>query len=351
MEDEIKFSQEGSTGRVLLNRPNVLNALNHQMVIDLKEKLDIWSKDEAVKFVVIEGAGDKAFCAGGDIRALYDSRPNNEEFVARFYSDEYKLNMAINSFPKPYISVMDGIVMGGGVGVTVPGTHRIVTERTICAMPETGIGLIPDVGSTYYLGRAPKSTGAYVGLTGIRMNASDAIYIGFADYMVPSDSIPSLLEELKNCNCDNNIDDKIDQTINSYKAKPEPSNFKPIDSAIAKVFSQKSMESIISELKNHGSEWSKQTLETFSKKSPTSLKLSLHAIHSAKSMSFDECIKMEYRIVLNIMKGHDIYEGIRALIVEKDNKPLWKPKFLKDVSRLNINEHFQSLGKDDLLST
>ena len=154
MTDDIIFSREGVAGRILLNRPKVLNVLTHEMILKLQAQLNLWAPDDNVKLIIIEGVGEKAFCAGGDIRALYNSRLKNEEFCASFFADEYRLNMGIKSYPKPYISIMDGIVMGGGVGVSVPGSFRIATERTRCAMPETGIGLFPDVGGTYFLSRA-----------------------------------------------------------------------------------------------------------------------------------------------------------------------------------------------------
>ena len=348
MSTDIIFSREGNAGRVLLNRPKVLNALNHKMIIQLKNKLESWSKDNSIKLVIIEGAGEKALCAGGDIRALYDSRPNNQQFVARFYADEYLLNMTIKSFPKPYVSVMDGIVMGGGVGVTVPGSHRIVTERTICAMPETGIGLIPDVGSTYFLARAPKHIGTYIGLTGTKMNASDTIYAGFADHTVQSKSLPTLLEELSHGNYENDIESEINSIISSYKTIMEPSKLEPLSFFISNIFSNNSIEKIITGLKNHDSKWSRETLDTLNKKSPTSLKLSLRAIKGAEKLCFNDCIKIEYRVVLNIMKGSDIYEGIRALIVEKDNRPQWQPNSLEDVTDNIVNDHFQLFTEEEL---
>ena len=348
MSEEILFSREGSAGRILLNRPKVLNALTQKMIVELHEQLEVWAFDDLVKFIIIEGAGEKAFCAGGDIRALYDSRPNNDEFVRRFFADEYRLNMAIKAYPKPYIAIMDGIVMGGGVGVSVPGLRRIVTERTRCAMPETGIGLFPDVGGTFYLSRAPDYTGVYLGLTGEQMNAANTIYADFADLLVSSDRLPSLLTEICGRDYSGDVLAEIDHLIKSYEKTPSPADLSSMSSAISDVFSKDTIEQITTGLKERGTEWSSRTLATLKQKSPTSLKVTLKAINTARELTFNDSMAQEYRIVLQVMKGRDIYEGTRALIVEKDGQPNWQPALLELVTDDIVDAHFRLLGDLEL---
>ena len=348
MTEDIIFSREGVAGRVLLNRPKVLNVLTHEMILKLQAQLNLWAPDDNVKLIIIEGVGEKAFCAGGDIRALYNSRPKNEEFCASFFADEYRLNMGIKSYPKPYISIMDGIVMGGGVGVSVPGSFRIATERTRCAMPETGIGLFPDVGATYFLSRAPHYSGIYLGLTGDRMNAADAIYTGFADKSVSYDCVPELTSLLCNHDYGPNLVEEINTLIKPYAFDPGPAALKTLGKHNLDVFSEDSVEQIITGLEALGSDWSTQTLTTLRQKSPTSLKVTLKAINRARDLTFNSCMAQEYRIVLQIMKGNDIYEGTRALIIEKDGQPEWQPTSLEYVSTSLVDRHFQSLGEMEL---
>lgn len=351
MPGDILFSREGAAGRVLLNRPQALNALTHDMIVELHAHLKVWATDESVKLVIIEGAGEKAFCAGGDIRALYETRPGNEEYVIRFFADEYRLNMDIKSYPKPYVSIMDGIVMGGGVGVAVPGRRRIVTERTRCAMPETGIGLFPDVGGTYFLSRAPDNIGIYLGLTGERMNAANAIYAGFADCVVSSESLPELLATLCTHSYGADALAEIDHLIEPYELDPGPASLKLLSADVADLFSKDSMEQIIAGLEGPDTEWSKQTLTTLNQKSPTSLKVTLRAINLARELNFDECMSQEYRIVLQIMKGNDIYEGTRALIIDKDGYPKWQPASLAQISDDFVDAHFKFLDELELTAS
>jgi len=348
MAKDILISRDGAAGRIVLNRPQVLNALTHEMTVELHAQLKAWAIDDLVKLVIIEGAGEKAFCAGGDIRALYHSRPANEDFVRQFFADEYRLNMTIKSYPKPYVAIMDGIVMGGGVGVSVPGRRRIATERTICAMPETGIGLFPDVGGTYFLSRAPEYAGIYLGLTGERMNAANAIHAGFADCMVPSADLPGLLAAL--CEYDYGADvlAGIDQLIGADEIDPGPASLASLAEDQSEIFSRKSMEQIIAGLTELNSEWSNRTIATLNQKSPTSLKVTLQAMNSARALNFNACMAQEYRIVLQIMKGGDIYEGIRALLVDKDGQPRWQPNSLEQVTHQSIDAHFQHLGELEL---
>jgi len=341
---DILFSRDGAAGRILLNRPKSLNAITHDMVVALQAQLSEWAIDGSVKLVIIEGAGDKAFCAGGDIRDIYDTRGDNDDFVKRFFTDEYRMNMFIKSYPKPYIAIMDGIVMGGGVGVSVAGSKRIVTERTRCAMPETGIGLFPDVGGTYYLSRSPGNAGVYLGLTGERMKAADAIHAGFADCNVASEKVTEMLAGL--CAGEYNQDPygDVDKIVKPFQIDPGPVSLDSVDDA----FSLDSLEDIISALKALKSDWGNQTLATLNQKSPTALMVTLRAIQSARELSFNDSMAQEYRMVLQTMKGDDIYEGIRALLIDKDGQPQWRPETLDQVTDDRVDAHFQQLGDEEL---
>ncbi len=349
MTEDILFSRDGSAGRIILNRPHALNALTCEMVDELHAQLKAWEDDDHIKFVLLEGAGEKAFCAGGDIRALYDAGPENNEFSTRFFGDEYRLNLAIKSYPKPYISIMDGIVMGGGVGISVPGSRRIVTEKTRCAMPETSIGLFPDVGGTYFLSRAPDNIGIYLGLTGDRMDAANCIYAGFADGMAPSKNIPELTAALCSADYGPDVLAGIDSIIQSFKMDPGPASLATLNTEMPGLFAQASVTRIFADLEALATEKSLKILESLKKKSPTSLKVTLHGVRLARDMNFADCICQEYRIIMRIIKHGDFYEGTRAIIIEKDGAPKWRPATLDQVSDAQVESYFESLGDLELL--
>ena len=256
--------------------------------------------------------------------------------------------MAIKSYPQPYIAIMDGVVIGGGVGISVPGLRRVVTERTRCAMPETGIGMFPDVGGTYFLSRAPDHVGVYLGLTGEQMNAANTIYSGFADRLVYSDSLPDLLAEMCRRDYESDTLAQVDNLLKSYEVEPAPADLRSVSTLISDIFSKGSMELITCGLEEQNSDWSNRTLAILKHKSPTSLKVTLKAINMARGLTFDECMAQEYRIVLQIMKGRDFYEGTRALIIEKDGQPDWQPAQLEDITDENVEAHFQLLGELEL---
>lgn len=350
MTEDILFSRDGSAGRIVLNRPQALNALTYEMVVELHAQLRAWENDDSIKFVLLEGAGDKAFCAGGDIRALYDAGPDNSEYSTKFFGNEYRLNLAIKSYPKPYVSMMDGIVMGGGVGLSVPGRRRIVTEKTRCAMPETSIGIFPDVGGTYFLSRAPDNIGAYLGLTGDRMDAANCIYAGFADCMVPSDQLPELTAALCGAEFGSDVLAEIDALIQSFKRDPGPASLATLTTEMPGVFANASMMQIFTDLEELATEKSLKTLKSLKQKSPTSLKVTLQALRSAGDMNFAECISQEYRIIMRIIKNADFFEGARAIVIEKDGAPKWQPATLDQVSDDHVESYFETLGDLELLT-
>lgn len=344
-EQEIIFSVEGGIGHVLLNRPKALNALTHGMCTALHAQLDAWGADDAIEAVVIEGAGDKGFCAGGDIRALHESGRDGTDYWRHFYGDEYRLNAAIFHFDKPYIALIDGIVMGGGVGVSEHGSHRIATERTLYAMPETGIGLVPDVGGSYFLPRLPDHMGLYLGLTGARLKAADCVHSGVADAFISSDKLDALKADL----CATHIADvdDVDRIIDKYKGDPGPAPLADVAEEIDQHFAHHSVEEIVEAL-NSGSDWARKTAAVMATKSPTSLKLAFRQIHEGAGLDFNDGLRMEFRLVSRIMQAHDFFEGVRAVILDKDNAPNWQPASLEGVTDVMVDSYFAPLGSDEL---
>jgi len=340
-EKEVFFETRGSLGLITINRPDALNALTLNMVREIHPILKEWANDSKIKFVAIRATGDKAFCAGGDIRALYDWGRSGDTRSTGFYYEEYKLNRFIKRFPKPYIALVNGIVMGGGVGISVHGSHRIAGENFSFAMPETGIGLFPDVGGSYFLSRLPKNIGMYLALTGNRIKSSDAIFLGISQHFIESEKhgkIIDYLSEGKN----------PESFIQDLKLDPSVSEIEKISNEIGNLFDAESVEGILENLENHKGELATKSLDTILKKSPTSLKLAHKQITNGKNINFEECMKMEYRMVCRVMRDKDFYEGVRALIIDKDNVPKWDPKTVKEVNDDKISDFFSSLEDKEL---
>ena len=336
---DILFEKRGAMGLITLNRPKALNALTHAMCVDMKAQLGEWANDAAVKFVVIRGEGERAFCAGGDIRALYESGKAKTPYALDFYRDEYRLDAAVKNYTKPYISLLHGIVMGGGVGVSVNGINRVADESLVFAMPETGIGLFPDVGGSYFLPRMPGEIGMYLALTGARMNVMDAFYTGIVTHFVPAARTGDLLDRIAS---GMSFPWAVGELVETATAAPIAAHRAAID----KCFSANSVEEILSRLDADGSEWASETTKSLHTKSPTSLKVTYRQIREGKKQKFDECMKMEFRMVNRIIAGHDFYEGVRAAIVEKDNSPKWQPADLAGVSDSDVDAYFAPLDKE-----
>lgn len=326
--DEVLIRREGRAGRITMNRPQALNALTHSMVGKIWAALNAWVADPAVELVLLDGTGDRALCAGGDVRSLYDSKAQGSEFARNFWRDEYRLNALIGRYPKPYVAIQDGIVMGGGIGLSGHASHRIVTDRSRLAMPETGIGLIPDVGGTWLLAHAPGETGVYLGLTGESMNAADAIYARFSDTFVPSDKRLALTERL--------IDAKggtVAQAISAFALDAGTSQLHVKASEISHAFSGSSVEQIFAALAQTPGEWAAKTLASLQQKSPKALKLTLAAIRGARALrSLDKALITEFRLTVRLFEDGEFPEGVRALIIDKDKKPKWSPPELARIS-------------------
>lgn len=346
---QIQFTEIGNVGIVTLNRPQALNALTHDMVIELHEQLDEWEKEKDVLAVLIQGAGEKAFCAGGDIRKIYDAKNDRNLEIMDFFWDEYRLNHRIFHYPKPYIALLDGVTMGGGVGVSIHGKYRVATERFMFAMPETGIGFFPDIGGSYFLSRCPGQTGIYLGLTGDRIKTADADYLGLINYYVNTEKLPEMVDVLVSTNLESPADKNIESIFTNLSGHPGNSVLADYRNDIDYCFQQETIEEIIAALQTRKNEWCDNVVATLRKKSPTSLKVTLQQLRNGKSLTLDECLKMEYRMVLRFLQGHDFYEGVRAVIVDKDQNPKWQPSELSEVTQEMVEAYFAPLkGRKEL---
>jgi enoyl-CoA hydratase/carnithine racemase len=351
MTDEILFERRGAAGIVTLNRPKALNAVTQAMVLALRAQLDRWAGDNAVTRVVITAAGDRAFSAGGDIRALYDlGKAGRHNEALQFWRDEYPLNAAIKNYRKPYIALIDGIAMGGGVGVSVHGSHRVAGDRFYFAMPEVGIGFFPDVGATWFLPRMPGELGTYCALTGERFGVADAVAGRVATHRISSARFAALLDGLTGTG-------SVDAVLAAFA---EPAGEGPImqrRAAIDRLFAGDMVENIVAALDREAasgsadSQWAQKTASTMRTKSPLSLKLALAQVRRGKDWDFDTCMRMEFRIVSRVIHGHDFYEGVRAVIIDKDNQPHWRPATLPDVGEAEVERHFAPLAGSELVLT
>jgi enoyl-CoA hydratase len=343
---EIQFERQGAAGIVTLNRPKALNAVTHDMVRALAEQLRAWENDAAVTRVIITAAGERAFSAGGDIRALYElGRAGRQREMLTFWRDEYPLNTYIKRYRKPYVALIDGIVMGGGVGVSVHGSHRVAGDRFAFAMPEVGIGFFPDVGATWFLPRLPGQLGTWCALTGDRLKTADAAVAGLATHHVRSERFADLTDGL----CGNV---SVDATIAAFAEPAEPGPVMGKQTAIDRLFAGERLENILARLDSvtgADAEWAATTAATIRSKSPLSLKIALAQVRRGQHWSFEECMAHEFRIVSRIVYGHDFYEGVRAVIIDKDNAPRWKPDSLDAVTAADIERHFAPLGADELV--
>ena len=344
--DEVLIRREGRAGRITMNRPQALNALTHAMVGKIWEALLAWQSDPAVELIVLDGTGDRALCAGGDVRSLYDSRVDGSGAARSFWTDEYRLNSLIGRYPKPYVALQDGIVMGGGIGLSAHASHRVVTERSRLAMPETGIGLIPDVGGTWLLAHAPGEAGVYLGLTGDSMNAADAIFARFSDNFVPSSKLSDLVARL----CDPKGGD-VPAAITAFAEEPGPSALAERRAKIDKLFAGATVEDILQALAGASGEWAEKTRATLGQKSPKSLKLTLAAVRKAKTpRSLEEALTVEYRLTVRLFEDGEFPEGVRALLVDKDRKPKWSPPDLQGVTAAMVQQYLSPLPPGEELT-
>ncbi|SER26346.1 enoyl-CoA hydratase/isomerase family protein [Actinokineospora terrae] len=326
----VEFVVRGGVGRITLNRPQALNALDHAMVLAVTEHLELWRADPAVRVVVVLGAGERGLCAGGDIRFIHeDARAGGAASLA-FWADEYRMNALIARYPKPYVAFMDGVVMGGGVGISAHGSHRVVTERSRIAMPEVGIGLAPDVGGTYLLSRSPGELGTHIALTGTSMSGPDAIHCGLADHYAPSDRLPDLLEALES----------RDDAIASVATTPPPSALAAEREWIDHCYAPDTVEEVLDRLRDNG-EAAIAAAREIERKSPSALKVTLRALRNAALLpDLEAVLAQDFHTSSRALRSPDLVEGIRAQIIDKDRSPHWSPATLAEVDEPLVAGYF-----------
>jgi enoyl-CoA hydratase len=334
---------------IRLNRPKALNAMTLEMSLGIDAALDQFEADPAVGLVLLEGAGDRGLCAGGDIRGLYESSRAGGDLGKIFWRQEYIMNARIAKYAKPYVAFMDGLVMGGGVGLSAHGRHRVVTERTKLAMPEVGLGFFPDVGGTWLLSRSPGEIGTYFGLTGQTMNGPDAVYARFADAVVPSGKLAALREALIGLRAgvsSTDVKAVIDRFATGETAGPVAALRPQID----RWFAHDRMADIIADLQRDGSELAQSTLKTLNEKSPRGMVVALKLLRLARtSSSLEECLVREYRAALEVFRSDDFREGVRAAVIDKDRNPRWSPPAIEDVTPAMVAPYFAEIGADELV--
>lgn len=349
-EPEVLLQRVGRAGVITMNRPKVLNALNLSMIRQIYPQLKKWEADSDTDLMIIKAVGGKAFCAGGDIRAVTEAGKVGDPLSEDFFREEYILNHAIGTCKKPYVALIDGITMGGGVGLSVHGRFRVATEKTLFAMPETGIGLFPDVGGGYFLPRLQGKLGLFLALTGFRLRGRDVHRAGVATHFIDSNKMPDLEQELVKCSSAEDINKVLDSYQNqSSLGSDKPFALEKHIADIDRLFSADSVEGIMDNLKAEGSAFATKQAETLSRMSPTSLKMTFKQLQLGGALSLKDVLIMEYRLSQACMRGHDFYEGVRAVLVDKDQSPRWNPTSLEQVSDQDLDSCFSSLGPKELL--
>lgn len=349
-ESEILFEVKDGLGLITLNRPKALNALTHGMILELERVIPGWEKDPAVKAVVLRGAGDRAFCAGGDVTNLYrESRDSTGGTLRRdFFYDEYIVNRRIYRYAKPWISLIDGIDMGGGVGLSVHGSHSVASEKFLFAMPETTIGLFPDVGGGYFLTRLQGALGTFLALTSHRLKVADAVWAGIVDAHVPSARMNDLQAALGAADLAGpDANRKVDAVIARFATATDMPTLPAMMPDIDRCFSAESVAEIEAKLKKHGGAWAEKQLAALLKLSPLAMAITLEQLRRCANRSFEDSMTIEYRMSQACMRpDHDFFEGVRALLIDKDQKPKWNPPTIGGVTQAMVEAHFKPVSND-----
>lgn len=351
MTNSVLIRQEGGIGHITLNRPAALHALNFEMCAAIGAALRTWAVDDSVYLVLVDHAdGTRGFCAGGDIVMLRDSGRADGAEARAFFAEEYRMNALIKSLPKPYLAIMDGVTMGGGVGLSVHGTDRIATEHTLFAMPETGIGLFPDVGGGWFLPRLGGELGTWLALTGARLKGTDTVAAGIATHFIPSELIPNLKVQLASADFSVGAAELLAVILRNV-ARPIPAaGFAAHMDEMNSCFAGDSAEDIRDRLLGSASPWAQAQAAILMQKSPETVKVALRQLRlGAGCASFAENMAMEYRIGWRKVQSHDFIEGVRAVVVDKDHAPRWHPDRLEDVSPAQVDTYFAPLGADELV--
>jgi len=336
-DQEILCQIEGNAGVITLNRPKALNALSLDMIRQITQNLLRWKDDKHVRTILIRSSTDKAFCAGGDIRSVYDARlQGDKELTVNIFQEEYLLNFMISIYPKPYISLIDGIAMGGGLGLSIHGSHRVVTERALLAMPETNIGFFPDVGAGYFLNQCPGEIGTFLGVLGESISGEDALYAGLATHHLASRDVEAIYNALTEAQSQEEVDDILQDAAGGQSDCFLQTHRNLID----RCFSFSTIEEIFEALQQESDSVAREWLKKSWKKSPTSLKLALSMIRRNKGMSLRDVLALDFQVSQHCVAKHDFLEGIRALLIDKDQNPSWSPSNLSDVNEEVIAEYF-----------
>jgi enoyl-CoA hydratase len=356
--DEILFGRSGGLATILINRPQALNALSLDNYRHIAPMLAAWAADPSVLAVAIRGAGGRAFCAGGDVLALYRagrSDPPDREFPAVFFREEYRLIRQIHCYPKPYVAIIDGITMGGGAGISVNGAFRVATEQTLFAMPETGIGLFPDVGATRFLNLCPGHIGRYLGLCGVRLEAADVLYCGFATHFVPQHQVEASLTALAQIACEPGRETAaVAAVLDRFAAAPGPAPLAALRPAIDRVFAGDTLAAILAALGEEEraggafAAWAAETRATLLSKSPTSLAITLRQLTLGRGFDLEAALALEYRLTRHVMAAHDFYEGVRAMLIDRDKQPRWRPAGLSEIDVDGVADYFAPIGEREL---
>jgi len=339
MDSHVRCEKHGALGLIILDRPKALNALTHGMILAVTGQLQAWAGDDSIKTVAIRGAGDRGFCAGGDIRMVQQAAAAGSDDGARLLRDEYRMNALIGAYPKPYIALIHGICMGGGAGLSVHGKYRFADASLDFAMPETAIGFIPDVGSSYFLSRLPNQMGLYLGLTGTRIGLGDALDAGLMTHAIGKDDFEPVIERLAK-------DEAPNKAVASFARMPASGPLRQHRLRLATIFSAPSVEAILERLERDGSDFALETAQIIRTRSPTSLKLVFRQLREAAALDLKQCLAMELRLALRVMKGHDFGEGVRAALIDKDRNPKWQPASLAGVE--NLDSFFANLEDTEL---
>lgn len=349
---EILFSElngaEGNVGLITLNRPKALNALTHHMIVDMYQQLIRWAKDSHIKAVIVKSAEGKAFCAGGDIRAIYDRRGQDTKQLNQFFFDEYRLNHLVARYPKPYIALLDGITMGGGAGISLHAKHRVASENLLLAMPETAIGLFPDVGATHFFQSCPGKLSTYLALSGSRLNIHDAHYAGLVDFFISSNHFDAVIERIVKSPFPANPAHAVDEILEELAIKPDTAALAEHQIIIDGIFSGNQVEDILNFLNHDDSEWSQTVAAHLKQKSPMSLAVTLQALRRMKGQDIEACLQQDFILVQSFLLNHDLYEGIRSVIIDKDMKPHWQPASLAQISDDIVAKYFDATNKQTL---
>ncbi|WP_099224730.1 enoyl-CoA hydratase/isomerase family protein [Mycobacterium persicum] len=337
--DEVLTQVDGGVGLITLNRPKAINSLNQTMVDLLSTVLIRWEGDDEVRAVVVSGAGERGLCAGGDVVAVYHSARKDGVEARRFWRAEYLMNGQIGRFSKPYVALMDGIVMGGGVGVSAHGDVRVVTDTSKVAMPEVGIGFIPDVGGVYLLSRAPGALGLHAALTGASFSGADAIAMGFADHYVPHADLDAFRAAITS--------DGVASALAHYTVDPPPSELAAQRDWIDECYTGDTVAEIVAELRDHGSQPANHAAELIATRSPIALSVTLEAVRRAATMeTLEDVLLQDYRVSSASLRSHDLVEGIRAQLIDKDRKPKWSPSALAEITKADVAAYFEPVDDD-----